>query len=181
MRVLVVDDQGSIRALIKAVLRSIDINDIEEAINGAQALQKLRDAAKPFQLVINDWHMPEMSGLQLLAAIRADEKLFRLRVIMLTSEHSREHVLEATALQVQGYVVKPFKPETLIKSIEAAAHMPAPSLIPLPPPAPEPEPEPEPEVAAAKAPAGDAPAKATPDAAGEPPPAPAPADTAPPK
>ena len=153
MRVLIVDDQASIRSLIKAVLRSIDIVDIDEAGNGAQALQKLRDAGKPFHLLINDWHMPEMSGLQLLQAIRGDEKLFTLRVIMLTSEHSRENVLAVTALKVQGYVVKPFKPETLIKSIEAALHMPTPPFIPLPPP-PEPAPEGEAPAAAAEPPAG---------------------------
>ena len=168
MRVLIVDDQGSIRALIKAVLRSIDINDIDEAANGAQALQKLRDAGKPFHLLINDWYMPEMSGLQLLEAIRADEKLHTLRVIMLTSEHSREHVLEVTALHVQGYVVKPFKPETLIKSIEAAVHMPAPPLIPLPPPAVKAESEaaatePAASAAAATEPAASDAAAATPE------------------
>ena len=134
MRVLIVDDQSSIRALIKAVLRSMDINDIDEAGNGAQALAKLRDG-KAFQLMITDWYMPELSGIDLLREVRADADLHALRVIMLTSEHDRDHILAVTALQVHGYVVKPFKPETLIKSVQSALRAAPAKLIAKPPPA----------------------------------------------
>lgn len=136
MRILIVDDQASIRCLIKTILHSMEIKDVAEASNGTVALQKLR-TSPPFNLLICDWHMPEMNGVDLIRKIRSDKTLFPLRVVMLTSEQSRESVLAAAALQIQGYVVKPFKLDTLVKGITAALLQPLPTLISLPPELPQ--------------------------------------------
>jgi two-component system chemotaxis response regulator CheY len=133
MRILVVDDQASIRSLVKEILHSIKIRDIAEASNGAVALQKLQDSP-PFDLMICDWNMPEMNGIELVKAVRSDERLFALRILMLTSEQSRENILKIAALKVQGYVVKPFKPDILAKAVAYSLTLPLPTLIPAQPP-----------------------------------------------
>jgi two-component system chemotaxis response regulator CheY len=133
MRILVVDDQASIRSLVKEILQSIKIRDVTEASNGAVALQKLR-GSPPFDLMICDWNMPEMNGIELVKAVRSDDSLFALRVLMLTSEQSRENILKIAALKVQGYVVKPFKPDILAKAVAHSLTLPLPTLIPAQPP-----------------------------------------------
>lgn len=129
MRILIVDDQTSIRSLIKEILHSMEVTDIAEASNGAIALHKLR-TSPPFNLLICDWYMPEMTGVELIKQIRSDPQLFPLRVLMLTSEQSRENILTVAALKIQGYVVKPFKPDTLVKGVTGALLQPPPTLIP---------------------------------------------------
>lgn len=136
MRILVVDDQTSIRSLIREILHEMKIWDVTEASNGMVALQKMRNSP-PFDLMISDWNMPEMNGIELIKAIRSDEKLFSLRVLMLTSEQSRENVLKIAALKVQGYVVKPFKPDILMKAVKYSLSQPLPTLIPAQPEPPE--------------------------------------------
>lgn len=136
MRILVVDDQASIRSLVKEILHSLKITDVTEASNGIVALQKLQGSA-PFDLLICDWNMPEMDGIELVKAIRSDEKLFALRVLMLTSEQTRENILKIAALKVQGYVLKPFKPEILAKAVRHSLAQPLPDLIPPQPAPPE--------------------------------------------
>lgn len=132
MRILVVDDQTSIRSLIREILRNDKITDVTEASNGLVALQRLRNSP-PFDLMICDWNMPEMDGIELIQAIRSDAKLFGLRVLMLTSEQSRESVLRIAALKVQGYVLKPFKPDILVKAVKHCAAQPEPPYIPAQP------------------------------------------------
>lgn len=134
MRILVVDDQASIRSLVKEILQSLKIRDISEASNGAVALQKLRNSP-PFDLMICDWNMPEMDGIELVKAVRSDESLFALRVLMLTSEQSRESILKIAALKVQGYVLKPFKPDILAKAVRHSLALPLPALVPAQTPA----------------------------------------------
>lgn len=129
MRVLVVDDQSSIRSFIKEILRSLKILDVVEATNGVIALQKLRNSP-PFDLMICDCNMPEMSGDELIRNIRADAALGALRILVLTSEQTREAVLKIAALKVQGYVVKPCKPDVLIKAIKFSLGQPLPALVP---------------------------------------------------
>lgn len=136
MRILVVDDQTSIRSLIKEILHEMKIWDVTEASNGIVALQKMRNSP-PFDLMISDWNMPEMNGIELIKTIRSDERLFSLRVLMLTSEQSRENVLKIAALKVQGYVVKPFKPDILMKAVSYSLNQPLPALIPAQPEPPE--------------------------------------------
>lgn len=132
MRILVVDDQSSIRTLIKGLLRNVGVTDVVEASNGALALQRLRNSP-PFDLMICDWNMPEINGVELVRTVRSDPALFALRVLMLTSEHSRDSVLKAAALKIQGYVVKPFKPDLLIRSVKEALNQPVPVLLSNPP------------------------------------------------
>lgn len=132
MRILVVDDQASIRTLVKEILQALKIGDVTEASNGVVALQKLRNSP-PFDLMICDWNMPEMDGIELVKTIRSDHNLFALRVLMLTSEQSRESILKIAALKVQGYVLKPFKPDVLAKAVKYSLSLPLPTLIPAQP------------------------------------------------
>ena len=111
-RILIVDDFSSIRAVIRHVVGELGNFDFDEAGDGASALQKLKQQS--FDLVISDWNMPRMSGLDLLGEIRRDGELKALPVVMLTAESSRDNVESAIALGIQGYVTKPFRPDRLI-------------------------------------------------------------------
>lgn len=115
-RALVVDDMPSIRAFARAVLAESGLTEIDEAADGQEALAKLN--GESYDLLISDWNMPKLDGLGLLKAVRASETLKALPVIMLTGETTREHVKEAIALGVSGFVAKPFKPETLIAAVQ---------------------------------------------------------------
>jgi two-component system chemotaxis response regulator CheY len=115
-RILVVDDMLSIRSLIIAVLHSLGHYTVEEATNGATALQKMK--SQGYDLVISDWNMPEMSGIELLRAVRNDEVLKAIPVILLTAETTKENIRYATSLGINGYIAKPFTPDTLIKSLK---------------------------------------------------------------
>lgn len=115
-RALVVDDMPSIRAFARAVLAESGLTEVDEAADGQEALAKLN--GQSYDLLISDWNMPNLDGLGLLKAVRASETLKALPVIMLTAETTREHVKEAIALGVSGFVAKPFKPETLIAAVQ---------------------------------------------------------------
>lgn len=114
-RILLVDDQVSIRSYARAILDELGLPEVEEAKDGEEALAALR--RERYDLLISDWNMPRMDGLALLKAVRADADLKALPAIMLTAEASREHVQEAIALGVAGFVAKPFKAETLIAAV----------------------------------------------------------------
>ena len=115
-RILIVDDMASIRSLIKAVIYSFGKYIVEEATNGASALQKLK--LEKYDLVISDWNMPEMSGIELLRAIRSDEALKETPVVLLTAETKKENIQEAVSLGINGYIAKPFTPDSLITSLK---------------------------------------------------------------
>jgi two-component system, chemotaxis family, chemotaxis protein CheY len=117
MTVLVVDDYNTMRRIIRNLLEQIGFSRIDEAGDGATALTKLQNA--PFGLVISDWNMEPMSGLQLLKEVRADDKLKALPFIMVTAEGKAENVVAAKAAGVSQYIVKPFTAETLSKKIES--------------------------------------------------------------
>lgn len=110
-RLLIVDDLATMRKLIAAVARELGITQIAEASNGREALEHL--ARHPVDLLICDWNMPGMTGLEVLQAVRADPRLRDLPVLMVTAEGSSEQVKEAIAAGVTSYVVKPFLPATL--------------------------------------------------------------------
>ncbi|MBA4381008.1 MAG: response regulator [Sideroxydans sp.] len=110
-RILIVDDYSSIRSLIKVVIHQLGNSEVVEASDGLAALAKLKQQS--FDLVVTDWNMPNMSGIELLAAIRADEVLKAIPVILLTAETTKENISEAVKLGVNGYVAKPFTPEKL--------------------------------------------------------------------
>ncbi|HEY0834131.1 MAG TPA: chemotaxis response regulator CheY [Azospirillum sp.] len=117
MKILVVDDYATMRRIVRNLLTQIGYTDIDEAGDGVQALAKLREAK--FGLVISDWNMEPMTGLQLLKEIRADAKLAPLPFIMVTAESKTENVIAAKQAGVNNYIVKPFNAETLKMKIQA--------------------------------------------------------------
>lgn len=116
--VLVVDDYNSMRRILRNLLGQIGFNNIEEAEDGASALKKMRE--HNFGLVISDWNMTPMSGLEFLKEVRADALLKETPFIMITAESKTENVAAAKAAGVSNYVVKPFNADTLRKKIDAA-------------------------------------------------------------
>ena len=116
MNVLIVDDYKTMLRIIRNLLKQIDFNNVEEATDGGEALSKLR--AGNFGLVISDWNMQPMSGLELLQEVRADTRLKSLPFIMITAESKTENVVAAKQAGVSNYVVKPFNAETLRDKIE---------------------------------------------------------------
>ncbi len=117
MKILTVDDFSTMRRIIRNMLRQLGYTNIVEAEDGAEALSLLQREKVDF--VISDWNMPNMSGLDLLKAIRADEHLKPLPVLLVTAEALKENVVEALKAGVNNYVVKPFTAETLKGKIDA--------------------------------------------------------------
>lgn len=111
MRILIVDDYKTMLRIIRNLLKQLSFDNIEDAMDGSSALQKLRE--KEFGLVISDWNMEPMTGLELLKEVRADEKLKGLPFIMITAESKAENVIVAKEAGVSNYIVKPFNAETL--------------------------------------------------------------------
>ena len=116
MSVLIVDDYKTMLRIIRNLLKQIDFCNVEEASDGAEALTRLR--AGRFGLVISDWNMTPVSGLDLLQAVRADAQLRALPFIMITAESKTENVVAAKQAGVSNYIVKPFNAETLREKIE---------------------------------------------------------------
>src|SRR5262245_7059387 len=111
MRFLVVDDFSTMRRIVRNLLKELGFANVDEAEDGAIALQKLK--AGGFDFVVSDWNMPNMDGLTLLQSIRADEALKKLPVLMVTAEAKKENIVAAAAAGANGYVVKPFTAATL--------------------------------------------------------------------
>ncbi len=116
IKILVVDDMSTMRRIIRTILNQLGYSNIEEAENGKQALAKLKK--EKFDFVVTDWNMPEMDGLSLVKAIRADEELKHIPVLMVTAEAKKENVMEALKAGVNNYIVKPFTPEVLKEKME---------------------------------------------------------------
>jgi two-component system chemotaxis response regulator CheY len=116
MNVLIVDDYKTMLRIIRNLLKQIDFNNVEEALDGTEALAKLR--AGNFGLVISDWNMAPMTGLELLQEVRQDTRLKALPFIMITAESKTENVVAAKQAGVSNYIVKPFNAETLRDKIE---------------------------------------------------------------
>ena len=115
-RILVVDDLKTIRVLLGENLRKLGYSQIDEAGDGNAALQMLTQAHQdgaPYGLIIADWNMPGMTGLELLEARNADPKLNSTPFLMVTIESEREYVLKAIAMGVNDFIVKPFSEKTL--------------------------------------------------------------------
>jgi two-component system chemotaxis response regulator CheY len=111
MNILIVDDYKTMLRIIRNLLKQLGFNNVDEATDGSMALQKLRD--KDYGLVISDWNMEPMTGIQLLREVRADAKLKALPFIMITAESKTENVIAAKEAGVTNYIVKPFNAETL--------------------------------------------------------------------
>jgi two-component system, chemotaxis family, chemotaxis protein CheY len=116
MKFLVVDDFSTMRRIIKNLLIELGYANVTEADDGQTALPMLRGGG--FDFLITDWNMPGMAGLDLLKAVRADPKLAKMPVLMLTAESKREQIVEAAQAGVNGYVIKPFTAVTLKEKIE---------------------------------------------------------------
>jgi two-component system chemotaxis response regulator CheY len=111
MKILVVDDMSTMRRIVKNILKQLGFNNLEEAENGQDALTKLK--ADSYGFVVSDWNMPVMMGIDMLRAIRSDEKLKKIPVLMVTAEAQKENLMEAVQAGVSNYVVKPFTAETM--------------------------------------------------------------------
>ncbi len=106
MKVLVVDDFATMRRIVKNILRELDFKDIVEAENGAAAVKILE--SQDIDLIVSDWNMPKMTGLELLKWVRANDKTKDLPFLMVTAEAQKENVMEAVKAKVSNYIVKPF-------------------------------------------------------------------------
>lgn len=111
MNILIVDDYKTMLRIVRNLLKQLGFENVDEATDGGMALQKLRD--RPYDMVISDWNMEPMTGLQLLKEVRADAKLKSLPFLMITAESKPENVIEAKKAGVNNYIVKPFNADTL--------------------------------------------------------------------
>jgi len=116
MKVLVVDDFSTMRRIVKNLLRDLGFTNISEADDGSTALPMLQGG--DFDFVVTDWNMPGMQGIDLLKAIRADESLAHLPVLLITAEAKKEQIVMAAQAGVNGYIVKPFTAATLKTKLE---------------------------------------------------------------
>ena len=110
-RFLVVDDFSTMRRIVRNLLKELGFANVQEAEDGVDALNKLRNTE--FDFVVSDWNMPNMTGIELIRTIRADAKLKHLPVLMVTAEAKRENIIAAAQAGASGYVVKPFTAATL--------------------------------------------------------------------
>jgi two-component system, chemotaxis family, chemotaxis protein CheY len=118
MKVLIVDDYSTMRRIIRNLLSQIGYMDVDEAIDGQDALNKLRSGVN-YGLVISDWNMEPMTGYDLLREVRADDKLKAMKFIMVTAESKTDNVVAAKKAGVDNYIVKPFNAATLQSKINA--------------------------------------------------------------
>ena len=111
MQILIVDDYKTMLRILRNLLKQIGFENIDEAMDGSSALDRLR--GRHYGLVISDWNMEPMTGLQLLQSVRADDKLKSTPFIMVTAESKKENVIAAKQAGVSNYIVKPFNAATL--------------------------------------------------------------------
>ena len=116
MKILVVDDFATMRRIVKNILKQLGYTNFVEAQDGKEALKILK--SQHIDFIVSDWNMPNMSGLELLKAVRADEALKDIPFLMVTAEALKENIVEAVKAGVSNYIVKPFTAETLSKKIE---------------------------------------------------------------
>ena len=112
MHILIVDDYKTMLRIIRNLLRQLGFENVDEASDGSEALTVLRRGDQ-FDLIVSDWNMEPMTGLQLLREVRADAKLKAIPFIMVTAESKAENVIAAKEAGVSNYIVKPFNAETL--------------------------------------------------------------------
>ena len=113
---LVVDDSATMRRIIVNSLKRLRFTKVDEAENGVDALQKM--GTKAYDAILTDWDMPEMGGLDFVTAIRKNEKLKNLPILMITTRGLQEDVIEAMKAGVNNYIIKPFTPDVLKKKLD---------------------------------------------------------------
>lgn len=117
MKVLIVDDFPTMRRITRTLMRQIGYSNMVEAEDGKQALEMLqRDQSIEF--IVSDWNMPNMTGLELLHAVRADERLKKMPFLMVTAEAEQENIMAAVKAGVSNYIVKPFTAQVLKEKLE---------------------------------------------------------------
>lgn len=117
IRILVVDDFATMRKVVKGCLRNLGFINIEEAEDGIKALEKLKSSE--FKLIVSDWNMPNMMGIDLLKAVRAEPSIAKIPFLMVTAEAQKENVIAAAQAGVSNYIVKPFTLEQMQAKLEA--------------------------------------------------------------
>ncbi len=115
MTVLVVDDFSTMRRIVRNILRDLEFKNILEAENGLSALDVL--GTHEVHLIVSDWNMPKMTGLELLKSVRSNEKTKNLPFLMVTAESQKENIVEAVKAKVSNYIVKPFTAATLAEKL----------------------------------------------------------------
>jgi two-component system chemotaxis response regulator CheY len=116
MKILIVDDSKTILQTLRFSLEKLYYNDIEEAINGEEAIKILKK--EKIDMVITDWNMPKVSGLDLLQLIKSEDEWKNIPVLMLTTEAEKEQIIKALKSGASNYIIKPFKIEQLEKKIK---------------------------------------------------------------
>jgi len=112
----VVDDFATMRRIIKNVLKQMGFTNIVEAVDGSDALETLKE--EDVGLIVSDWNMPNMSGLEFLKVVRGDDNYKTIPFVMVTAEGMKENVIEAVKAGVSNYIVKPFTPETFSEKLK---------------------------------------------------------------
>jgi two-component system chemotaxis response regulator CheY len=118
IKILIVDDMAAMRKILKTLLSQLGYKNVDEAEDGKQALEKLRKNPDYYDLLITDWNMPNMTGIELVQEVRKDPQLKHIPILMVTAEAKKENVLMAIKAGVNNYIVKPFTAETLKDKIE---------------------------------------------------------------
>ncbi len=122
MKFLVIDDMSSMRTFTKKALNRIGFKNVLDAPDGQKAFEIIENAYKvqePFEFIVSDWNMPNMSGLDLLHKLREDDRFKDLPFLMITAENEVSQVMSAIKAGVDNYIVKPFSPDTLLTKLES--------------------------------------------------------------
>lgn len=116
-RVLVIDDMSTMRAIVSKMCREIGLTDVTTAVDGEDAWITLTEAKVPFDLIISDWNMPKISGLELLKKVKSDPRFAHLPFIMVTAESEKSQILEALKAGVDQYLMKPFNRDMFVNKM----------------------------------------------------------------
>ena len=116
LRALVVDDSSTIRRLLKPILRRLGFEQVDEAEDGAVALELITQ--NDFDIIFLDWNMPKISGIEVLEIVRSEERTKQIPVIMVTAEAEQTLIIAAIEAGVTNYIVKPFSENTICKKVE---------------------------------------------------------------
>lgn len=117
MRFLVVDDSPTMRRIVINALKVFGIEDVVQAEDGQDGMNKLK--SEKIDFIITDWNMPNMTGLELIKAVRSDEELKNIPILMVTTRGLKQDIVEALKAKANNYVVKPFTPQVLKEKIAA--------------------------------------------------------------
>ena len=113
--VMVVDDFSTMRRIIRKIMKDLEFKEVIEAENGAEAFELLK--TNKVDVIVSDWNMPTMTGLELLKKVRADERFKSLPFLLVTAEAQKDNIIQAIQAKVSNYVVKPFTPAALAEKL----------------------------------------------------------------